>query len=113
MKRILFLMLSMALMVSCASSLPQQFTKLADKVEKNGASFSAEQWDKASAEFDKLMEKYNQDADKYNAEQKKEINSAVGRFQAAVFKAGVKDVGNAVEELVDGAKGFIEGLGGE
>lgn len=103
----------MALMVSCTSTLPKQFTRLADKVEKQGANFSAEQWDKANAEFDKLMEQYNQNIDKFSADQKKEINAAIGKFQAAVLKAGLGEVGNAIEGLVEGAKGFLEGLGGD
>ena len=103
----------MALMVSCTSTLPKQFTRLADKVEKQGANVSTEQWDKANAEFDKLMEQYNQNIDKFSADQKKEINAAIGKFQAAVLKAGLGEVGNAIEGLVEGAKGFLEGLGGD
>ena len=100
-------------MVSCTSALPKQFTALADKVEKNGESFSKEQWNKVSAQFDKLMEQFNQNQDKFNAEQKKEINSAIGRYQAAVLKAGIGEVGKAIEGAIEGAKGFLESLGGE
>lgn len=107
------MLLAMVLTVSCTSMLPKQFTSLADKVEKNGASFSEKQWEQANAQFDKLMEQYNANADKFNADQKKEINSAIGRFQAAVLKAGLGEVGSAIEGLVEGAKGFLEGLGGD
>lgn len=113
MKKVLFMLLAMFLMASCTSMLPKQFTALADKVEKNGASFSKEQWDKASEKFDDLVEQYNQNIDKFNAEQKKEINSAIGRFQAAVLKAGLGEVGKSIDEFVEGAKGFLEGLGGD
>lgn len=113
MKKVLFMLLAMVLMASCTSMLPKQFTSLADKVEKNGASFSEAQWEKVSDQFDNLMEKYNANIDKFNADQKKEINSAIGRFQAAQLKAGLGEVGNAIEGLVEGAKGFLEGLGGD
>ena len=110
MKKILFILATIVLMASCTSSLPAQFDNIADKVEKNGASYSTEQWDKVNAEYDKLVEKYNQDADKLSDEQKKEINSAMGRYQAAVLKAGLKGFGEALDGALEGAKGFIEGL---
>ena len=113
MKRILFILATIGLLASCTSQLPAQFTRIADKVEKNGASFTADQWDKVTAEYDKLVEQYNQEADKLNDEQKKEINSAMGRYQAAVLKAGLKGLGSALDEALEGAKGFLEGLTGE
>lgn len=113
MKKVLFLLFAVVLMVSCTAALPKQFNALADKVEKQGESFSAQQWENVNAQFDKLMEKYNKVVDKLNADQKKEISSAIGRFQAASLKAGLSQAAGAVEELVEGAKGFLEGLGGD
>lgn len=114
MKKILFLLFAVVLMAAgCTASLPKQFTALADKVEKNGESFSEKQWENVNAQFDKLMEQYNKVVDKLNADQKKEISSAIGRYQAAALKAGLGKAAGAVEELVEGAKGFLEGLGGD
>lgn len=113
MKKVLILLFAAVLLASCMATLPKQFNAIADKVEKNGASFSTEQWEKVNAQFDKLMQEYNKVVDKLNADQKKEINSAIGRYQAASLKAGLGQAANAVEELVEGAKGFLEGLGGE
>ena len=111
MKKVLILFFAAVLFASCTAALPKQFTALADKVEKNGESFSSAQWEKISAQFDKLMQEYNKVVDKLNADQKKEINSAIGRYQAASLKAGLGQAASAVEELVEGAKGFLEGLG--
>lgn len=113
MKKILFLLFSLFLMVSCASSLPKQFTALADKVEKQGASFSNEQWEQANAQFNKLMEKYDKVADKLKPEQKKEISSSILRYQAASVKASIKGAADAVEGIVEGAKEVIDSLTGE
>ena len=63
--------------------------------------------------FRNMKAQFNENADKFNAEQKKEINAAIGRYQAAALKAGLKEAAGAVEELVEGAKGFLEGLGGD
>ena len=113
MKKILLLLAALVVMASCTSTLPKQFTALADKVEKNGDSFSEAQWENANDQYEKLVEQFNENADKFNAEQKKEINAAIGRYQAAALKAGLKEAAGAVEELVEGTKGFLEGLGGD
>ena len=113
MKKILLLLAALVVMASCTSTLPKQFTALADKVAKNGDSFSEAQWENANDQYEKLVEQFNENADKFNAEQKKEINAAIGRYQAAALKAGLKEAAGAVEELVEGAKGFLEGLGGD
>ena len=105
MKKILLLLAALVVMASCTSTLPKQFTALADKVEKNGDSFSEAQWENANDQYEKLVEQFNENADKFNAEQKKEINAAIGRYQAAALKAGLKEAAGAVEELVEGAKG--------
>ncbi len=113
MKKILFILCAVVLMASCTNMLPQQFASLADKVEKNGANFSEEQWNKVTDQFDKLLEQYNANADKFNAEQKEKINSSIGRFQAAVLKAGLGQLGSAIDGAIEGAKGFLEGLSGD
>ena len=113
MKKILFIVLSVCLMAACTSNLPKQFTALAEKVEKNGDKFTEEQWEKVNAEYDKLVEKFNQEGEKLSDEQRQEISSAMGRYQGAVLKAGIKQIGSALDEAVEGAKGFLEGLGGK
>lgn len=114
MKKILVLLSVLALFVACdgISSIPKQFTQLADKVEKKGESFSAEQWEQISDQLDALTEKYNENIDKFNSEQKKEVNTAIGKIQAGILKAGLGEAADAVNELVEGAKGFLEGLTG-
>lgn len=112
MKKVLFILCAIVLMVACTSQLPKKFTALADEVEKKGESFSEEQWEKAIASFDKLVEEYEQTADKLNEEQKAKINDAIGRFRAAQVKAGLSKMGNALNEIGDTVKGFLNGLGG-
>ncbi|MBO4567100.1 MAG: lipoprotein [Bacteroidales bacterium] len=114
MKKYLFLLFVLVLVSACncgINSLPKQFSNLADKVEKKGESFSAEQWEQVSDQLDALTEQYNENIDKFNADQKKEINTAIGRIQGCIVKAGLNKAADALNELVDGAKGFLEGLG--
>ena len=112
MKKVLFFLCAILLMVACTSQLPKKFTALADQVEKKGESFSEEQWEKVNDSFDKLMEAYKQQADKLTEEQKSVINEAIGRFRAAQLKAGLGKVGDALNEIGDSVKGFFEGLAG-
>ncbi|MBO4475841.1 MAG: hypothetical protein J5737_03880 [Bacteroidales bacterium] len=114
MKKILVLLFAFVLVAACdsLSSLPKQFTQLADKVEKKGDSFTTEQWEQVSDQLDVLTEKYNENIDKFNADQKKEINTAIGKIQACILKAGIGEAAGALNELVDSAKGFLEGLTG-
>lgn len=113
MKKIVFMLCAIVLMVACTSTLPKKFTALADEVEKKGENFSEEQWEKATATYDKLVQEYEQQADKLSEEQKSEINKAIGRFRAAQLKAGLSKVGDAINEIGDSVKGFLEGLGGD
>lgn len=113
MKKVLFFLCAILLMVACTSQLPKKFTALADQVEKKGQSFSEEQWEKANESFDKLVEEYKLQADKLTEEQKSVINEAIGRFRAAQLKAGLGKVGDALDEFGDSVKGFFEGLAGD
>ncbi len=115
MKKILFLLFAFTLVAACnsLSSLPKQFTALADKVEKKGETFTTEQWEQIGDQLEALTEKYNENIDKFNADQKKEINTAIGKIQAGILKAGLSDAAGALDEIVDGAKGFLEGLTGD
>jgi len=122
MKKIGLFILSAFLLASCATSLPGKIDNLADKVETKGASYTLEQWEKSNVEFEKLIDDYIENYDKYSIAEKKEINAAIGRYSAAALKSGAQDVASEVEDmldelpgnidaLVEGAKGFLEGLG--
>lgn len=122
MKKILFVLAAILLMTACTSMVPGQITRLADKVEANGADFSPAQWEKANAQLENLLDKYVDNYDKFNASQRKEIANALGRYGKAAVKAGVtnattlinsalQELPSALDGIIDEAKGFLEGLG--
>ena len=122
MKKILLLVGVILLMTACTGSLPGRFARLADKVEAKGADMSKEQWDKCNAKFEKLIQEYSDNYDSFNASQKKEISNAIARYCAAALKSGItnaaeiasgilSELPNTLNGLVEGAKGFLEGLG--
>ena len=122
MKKILFFLMAALIVASCAFSLPGKFTELADKVAQKGADFTPEQWEKTNAQFEKLVQQYVDKYDSFSADDKKEINAAIGKYTATALKCGVADglkqinallkqVPSAIDTAAEGAKGFLEELG--
>lgn len=109
-------------LASCTAGLPGKITKLADKVEAKGDSFSEAQWERANETFEKLVDEYVDNFRSFKSSERKEINKAIAKYSAAAVKSGVKNVSSeindildelpdSVDGLLDGAMGFLEGLG--
>lgn len=108
--------------VSCGFSLPDRINRLADKVEAHGADYSLEDWEKVAKKFEGMLSEFADNYDKYKPSEKKEVIKATARFSAAAIKSGagsvitgldsaLKDIDGEVNGLIEGAKGFLEGLG--
>ena len=122
MKKIVLLAIAALLVAACAFSLPGKFTQLADKAAAKGADWSPKQWENANAQFEKLVQQYVDKYEKLSNEDKKEINTAIGKYTATALKCGVSDglkqinallkqVPSAIDTAIEGAKGFFEELG--
>lgn len=103
---------------SCKESLPKRFEIFANQVEKRADKLSEDDWKKVNAQFEKLLKEYKDNRDSYNADEKKQINQAIGRYAAAVTKSGfnsaIKALDGMVKEipsLLDSIGGFFKGLG--
>ena len=124
MKKIIVLLLTavaaVVVMSSCKETLPKRFDLFVSQVEKRYTNFSEDNWKKANAQFDKLLKEYQENRDSYNAEEKKQINEAVGKYAGIVTKSGLNTVIDALDgmlkqipSLLDNIGGFFKGLGGE
>lgn len=122
MKKIVIILLMASILASCTSALPGKFTRLADKVEAKGANFSEAQWEKTNETFEKLVDQYIDNYSSFKPSEKKEISKAIARYSAAAVKAGVQnaslevndileDLPESIDGFMEGAKGFLEGLG--
>ena len=122
MKRIVLLALAALLVAACAFSLPGKFTQLADKAAAKGADWTPKQWENANAQFEKLVQQYVDKYEKLSNEDKKEINTAIGKYTATALKCGVSDglkqinallkqVPSTIDTATEGVKGFLEELG--
>ncbi|MBR1538144.1 MAG: hypothetical protein IJ636_01405 [Bacteroidales bacterium] len=124
MKKILILLLAVTAAVlvlsSCKETLPKRFEIFANQVEKRADKFSEDDWKKANAQFEKLLQEYKDNRDSFNADEKKQINQAIGKYAGIVAKSGfnsaIKALDGMIKELpslLDSLGGFLKGLGGE
>lgn len=122
MKRILILAGIVMLLSACMLSLTSKFDRLADKVEADGTKMSLEQWEKCNQQFQALVDEYIDNYSSLDSSEKKQINKAIGRYSKAAVKSGISGVADvagsivselpdALDGLVESAKGLLEGLG--
>jgi len=106
------------ILCSFGISLPAQFERFVDKVEKNAPEYTKEDWTKASEQFNKLMDKYKESFDNTSEEDKERIDKSIGKYRAIVFKYGVsksfeesmKTLGPKLESLGRRLGSFFEEL---
>lgn len=118
MKKLFLLMALVALtftVVSCSSMLPARFERFVDKVEQKAPTYTEEDWNKVSDRFQKLVASYKKSYDKLTKEERKSIESSIGRYRAIVFKSGVKNaiqsVNDTLSDLYSTLRNVIEGVG--
>ena len=71
-----------------------------DKVEKNAATYTEEDWEKANESFSDLMKEYDEDYDKCSEEQHDRIDKCIGRYHALVVKSGADDTLKELNEVL-------------
>lgn len=114
MKKItLFLMMAalVLLAVSCKETLPKRFDSFVNKVEKNCASYSEEDWNKANDQFSKLVDEFNENKNSYSQEEQNQINDDIAKYLGLVAKSGINTAIDAVNGLINQIPSFLEGLG--
>ena len=106
------------ILCSFGFSLPSQFERFVDKVEKNAPEYTQEDWKKASEQFKQLMDKYKEAFDNTSEEDKERIDKSIGKYRAIVFKYGVsksfdesmKTLGPKLESLGRRLESFFDEL---
>ncbi|MBR3615123.1 MAG: hypothetical protein IKL56_00690 [Bacteroidaceae bacterium] len=117
MKKALFICLLLAAafsMQSCSThrTAINDLEALVNKVEKNGAKYTLEDWENViyrCAKIEKKLQKHE-----YSAEEHREIGTLKGRLAGVVTKDiltnSAKKVISIKEQLDGGTEGFLEGL---
>lgn len=114
MKRItLFLMMAAValLAVSCKETLPKRFDSFVNKVEKNCASYSEDDWNKANTKFEELVNEFNENRSSYSQEELNRINADIAKYVGLVTSSGINNAINAVNGFIKQIPSFMEGLG--
>lgn len=70
-----------------------------NSVEQSYKSYTQEDWDIAKEKFQKLKEEYKDNKDNFSEDQKKQINSAITKFNVIMAKSGFDDVIEAIEDI--------------
>ena len=118
MKKYLFtIALAALVLVLCSwtTLLVKRFEHFVDKVEKNYATYTDEDWDKANETFSDLMKEYDEDYEKCTEEQHERIDKAIGRYHAIVVKSGAKEAvqsfNDAMGKVSTKLKSILTGIG--
>ena len=113
--RILSLMALVALLASCARSLPDKLEKFVDDTEKNCDHYTADDWQKSINDFTKLVDDYTHSDQSYSNVERQKAARAIGRYQSLLIKNGVDQAAsylNTLKTIIPSyIDGFIEGLG--
>ena len=80
-----------------------------EKVEKEGSSYTEEQWEEVNEEFSKMLDKLNEYED-MTPEELQEVAKLQGEFAAKAFK---EQAGKAMEKAGAMLDGFMQGLTGD
>ena len=123
-KIVLFLLAAVALvtLLSSDGTLVQQFEEFVNKVDKESASYTEEDWDKVSDQFDALMEVYKNEYENISRDDRELISKSIGRYRAMVVKTGasklseqfnksISEMSVKLQELVGGLSSFFEEIG--
>lgn len=116
MKRILALTLAtlcaLLLATSCDMfSIPGRMEALAATVEKNGSSYSQDQWEKSNEKFDKLYQEFHEKKGSLTQDEIKRFRNASAQYFKAAVKAGFNSISSSVEEIGEQIPGIFEEVG--
>ena len=103
MKRLSYIIALAALtliLCSWTTLLVKRYEHFVDKVEKNAATYTEEDWEKANESFSDLMKEYDEDYDKCSEEQHDRIDKCIGRYHALVVKSGADDTLKELNEVL-------------
>jgi len=99
------------LLAACTKSLATRFDDFVNDVEKNCASYSEDDWNKANEQFEKMVKEFDNNKSSYTEEEQKQIRDAIAKYYALVTKSGISSVVDSINEFFEQFPSFIEDLG--
>lgn len=110
MKKILILLVGILSLASCdpAEQAFKDFEKFIENLEQNAATFTKEDWDKASLEYETIEK--NISMQKYTDEQLREIGRLKGRYTVQRTKYSIQKSKQNVNDFLMEAGGFMQSI---
>lgn len=110
MKKILILLVGILSLASCdpAEQAFKDFEKFIENLEQNAATFTKEDWDKASLKYETIEK--NISMQKYTYEQLREIGRLKGRYTVQRTKYSIQKSKQNVNEFFMEAEGFMQSI---
>lgn len=104
------LAISLSLLNSCGQqNRVDELKDFVEKVQEEGGTYTAQQWEEVNEQFSKLLEKLNSYED-LTPEELKELARLQGEYAATVFKS---QTGETLEKIGAMMDGFLNGLAGD
>lgn len=108
--KILIVIAAAAVLISCTTPLSSRIAAHVDKVEKSYKEWDTEDWAMSKKEYKALLKEYKENYNSFSAEEKAEINKAIGRYNGLLVKEGLEDVGGVLEDFGQRIPSLIEGF---
>jgi hypothetical protein len=108
--RLAALFLGLAILAGCARPLADRVEGFVERTEARYEKYSDEDWQESLGEYQALMKEYRDIYQALPKEERDRINKAFGKYTGVLLKKGISTAGNALQEAVEGASSFLEGL---
>ena len=112
MKKVYYIISLLALffMTSCSSPLSTRFENYVNQVESDCKYWTEEDWKLSQEEYNLLLQEYEENYSTLSQEEKDAINKEIGRYNGLLFKQGIKEATNALQEFGEQIPSLIEGF---
>ena len=112
MKKVYYIISLLALffMTSCSSPLNTRFENYVNQVESDCKYWTEEDWELSQEEYNLLLQEYEENYSTLSQEEKDAINKEIGRYNGLLFKQGIKEATNALQEFGEQIPSLIEGF---
>jgi hypothetical protein len=112
MKRIIIVIVSINLIMSCSTA-QSNVDKAESAVvfaEQNKNEMSAEDWSNLEMKMAELENEIELNREKFTTQQLNEIGKLKGRYAALILKKELKNIQSSLKDLSNQMEGFIEGI---
>ncbi len=94
MKKVILILCSLLLVMSCTSSLADRFEKHVQKVEANFDKWTEKDWERFDAKYEDMVSEYKENFESYTVEEIATINKAISEYKGLCIKNKMRRIGD-------------------